>query len=71
MYLNIEGAFYATLRAEIYAGRLRSIFKCFSAKCASAMNTYMNMDKGVAGFIEVNRHCISSLFAPLDSDTCS
>ena len=60
-YLDIERTFFAAFRAEIYARRLRSIFKFFSSTCASAMDAYMDMGKWVAGFSKVNGHF--SLFA--------
>jgi hypothetical protein len=61
MYLDIERAVIAALGATVYARRLRSIFKFFSARCASAMDAYMDMDKGIAGCTRGNGHVSLSL----------
>jgi hypothetical protein len=38
VYFYVQSAFHATFRAQIYACRVRSIFKFFSTECASTMN---------------------------------
>jgi|GEM_PF-4134733 len=61
MYLDIERAVIAALGATVYARRLRSILKFFSTRCPSAMDAYMDMDKGIAGCTRVNGHVSLSL----------
>lgn len=59
--LYVERPFDTTFRAEVDTRCVRSAFKYFSAKGASAMNAHMDMNEWGFGILWIDGHSFNSL----------